>query len=327
MKHVLVTEPFHDAGLALLRARDDVTFVEAPDAEPKTLAQLMPGVHGVAVRIAKLPGELLALSNDLEVVSRHGVGCDTVDVAHLTARGIPVAIANGANSTSVAEHTLGMMLALARRSYAADRAVRGGDFAARNRIIAADLEDAHLLIVGFGRVGRKLAPRARAFGMRVTVADIALDRPLADSLGCAAVEDFHDALHDADFVSLHIPLDDTTRNIVAAAELAAMKPGAIVINCARGGIVDEAALLAALEAGHLNGAGIDVFSIEPPPVDHPILGRLMERDDVLLAPHAGAASFGAVRAMSTMAVQNILDAFDGRLDPANVFNADGLGLS
>ncbi len=319
MKTVLLTEPIHNNGVALLETRADVNLVKAPDIQPETLAQLMPGTHAVLVRLAQFPSELLELSNDLEVVSRHGVGCNAIDVAHLTNRGIPMAIAAGANSTSVTEHTFGLLLSLARRQREQDAAVRDGRFGDRNKLIATDLEGARLLVIGFGRVGRKVARVARAFGTEVTVADIALDRSLATDLGCKAVADFRPELAEVDMVTVHVPLDESTHHLLGAREFAAMKPGAILINCARGSVVDEAALLDALEAGHFAGAGLDVFSVEPPPLDDNVLAKLLARQDVLAAPHTGAASHGAMR---MMAVQNILDAFDGKLTAERLFNPE-----
>ena len=181
-----------------------------------------------------------------------------------------------------------------------------------------------MLVVGFGRVGRKVAPRARAFGMNVTVCDIVLDRQLADDMGCEGIEDFREALPKADVVTLHIPLDERNHHIMSTAEFEMMKPGGVLINCARGGVVDEAAMLAALQSGQLGGACLDVFSEEPPPHDDPVIAAIMARDDVVLAPHAGAASYGAMRSMSVMATQNILDCFDGKLNPDNIFNLGGL---
>ncbi len=323
MKRVLVTEPIHEAGMALLHGRDDIEVVVPRDTGNAAIAEAMAGIHGIAVRTVKLPAEILSLSDDLQVVSRHGVGCDNVAVDYLTARGIPVAIAAGANATSVAEHTMGLILATARHMLVQDAAVRAGDFNARFQRIATDLHGASLLIVGFGRAGRKVAPLARAFGMAVTVADIVLDCDLANDLGCRAVEDFRPELPGADFVTLHVPLDDTTRHLVSTAELERMKPGAVLINCARGGIVDETAMVAALDAGLLAAAGLDVFDDEPPPPDSPLLSRA----DVVLTPHAGAASHGAMRAMAEMAAQNILDSFDGKLAPDCTFNLDGLAPS
>ena len=324
MKRVLVTEPFHQDGINLLNARGDVTVIQASNAEPGTLAQLIPGIHGIAVRTATMGSDLLGLSTELQVVSRHGVGCDNLDVAHLTARGIPVAIAAGANSTSVAELTFAMILSLTRRLRELGHAVKNNDFNARSTLLALELEGADLLVLGFGRIGQKVAARARAFGMNVTVADIALDHQLAAKMGCKVLPDFREGLSGTDILSVHVPLNETTRHIISKSELAQMKSGAIIINCARGGIVDETALLGALESGKLTGAGLDVYSIEPPPKEDPVLSRLLSRDDVILSPHSGAASTGAMRAMAMMAAQNILDCFDGKLQANCTFNRQEL---
>ena len=209
MKRVLVTEPLHESGMALLEARPDIEIVMAKDNSPETLSQAVVGVHGIAVRVSRLPSEILSRANELEVISRHGVGCDRLDMAHLNARGIPVMIAAGANATSVAEHTMGLLLATARNLVAQDRAIRQGWFNERLSRLATDLSGATLLIVGFGRVGRKLAPLARAFGMEVVVADIALDEALAEEMGCRGVTDFRTVLANTDVISLHVPLDET----------------------------------------------------------------------------------------------------------------------
>ena len=320
MKRVLVTEPFHQDGINLLNARGDVTVIQASNAEPGTLAQLIPGIHGIAVRTATMGSDLLGLSTELQVVSRHGVGCDNLDVAHLTARGIPVAIAAGANSTSVAELTFAMILSLTRRLRELGHAVKNNDFNARSTLLALELEGADLLVLGFGRIGQKVAARARAFGMNVTVADIALDHKLAAKMGCKVLPDFREGLSEIDILSVHVPLNETTRHIISKSELAQMKSGAILINCARGGIVDETALLGVLESGKLTGAGLDVYSVEPPPKEDPVLSRLLSREDVILSPHSGAASTGAMRAMAMMAAQNILDCFDGKLQVDCIFN-------
>ena len=324
MKRVLVTEPLHEVGMSLLQARPDVEVILAGDKHPETLAKLVPGVHAIAVRAAKLPAELLAGARDLEVVSRHGVGCDSVAVDHLSERGIPVAIASGANAASVAEHTMALILTTARHLPAQDAAVRGARFTDRAGLIATDLAGATLLIIGFGRVGRKVAPLARAFAMNVVVADIALDRGLAAKMGCRAVEDFRPELAGTDFVTLHVPLDDSTRHLLSKTEFDRLKRGAVLINCARGGVADEAAMIAALDSGRLAAAGLDVFSEEPPRADDPLLGQLLRRDDVFLTPHSAAASHGSMRAMSRMTAQNILDCFDQQLSPECVFNHDAL---
>ena len=316
MKTVLLTEAIHPSGRAILTARGDVEVIETGGISPDLILDKIGQAHAVFVRLAKLDEPVLAAAENLEIVSRHGVGCDAVAVEYLTSRGIPVAIATNANSRSVMEHTMMLFLATARRLREHDSAIRTGDFAVRMRAIGGDLYGKQALIIGFGRIGKRVAAMCRAFGMDVTVADIALDREHAAELGCNAVEDFRPELSTADFVSLHVPLDHSTHHLLAASEFAAMKQGAIVINCARGAVLDEDALAAALQSGHLGAAGIDVFEIEPAPADHPLFGR----DDVIVTPHSAGTSEDALKRTAELAAQNILDCFDGKLKRENVFN-------
>lgn len=320
MKRVLYTERMHPCGPDLLATRPDIEVVYADDTSPEGLAAAMPGTHAIAVRTVHLTADILSNANDLKVVSRHGVGCDSIAVDHLSGRGIPVAIAAGANARSVTEHTMAFLLALARQFPAQDAMVRAGRWQNRNDLRAVDLDGATILIVGFGRIGRMVAPLCKAFGMNVVVADIDLDRDLAKQMGCRAVTDFHDELANADFITLHVPLDDKTRHLIGPAEFAAMKKGTILVNCARGGIVDDDALVAALDSGQVLRAGLDVMTEEPPAIDHP----LIKRDDVILTPHNGAGSYAASELVSLMTAQNILDYFDGCLHDDNIFNLDGL---
>ncbi len=320
MKRVLVTEDMHARGFDVLKSASNIEVVRVDDIEPATLAAAVEDVDAIIVRSAVFPSDILEKAGRLQVISRHGVGCDNLDVAHLSSRGIPVAIASGANARSVAEHTLGLMLAAARELPLLDDVVKTGHWADRNNYRAADLYGAKALIVGFGRIGRLVAPLCKAFGMETVVADIALDEDLATEMGCRGIEDFRPELADADFVSLHVPLDDTTRHLVGKDELAMMKQGSILINCARGGIVDDAALLAALESGHLRGAGLDVMTNEPPAPDD----TLMLRSDVVMTPHNGAGAMSAAIAMAEMSAQNVLDAFDGKLRADCTFNLAAL---
>jgi D-3-phosphoglycerate dehydrogenase / 2-oxoglutarate reductase len=320
MKRVLVTEHMHEAGYDVLAAHKDIEIVRIPDIERETLKAAIKDVHGIVLRSAKLDIDILQHANSLQIVSRHGVGCDNIDVAHLTDRGIPVAIAAGANARSVAEHTLGFMIAAAREFRILDDLVKAGRWAERNDYRAKDLKGAKVLIVGFGRIGRLVAPLCKAFGMDVVVADIALERDLAESMGCRAVEDFRPELAGTDFLTVHVPLDETTRHLISKRELAALTPGAIVINCARGGIVDEDALLAALESDHIRAAAVDVMSEEPPRADHPLIAR----KDVLMTPHNGAAAMSAAIAMAEVAAQNVIDLFAGELKDEMTFNLEGL---
>lgn len=323
MKRVLITEPMHEIGDEILNASPDIEIVRADNIEPDTLKEAVKGVDAIIARSAQLTSDILEGAENLQVVSRHGVGCDSIDVAYLTSRKIPVAIASGANARSVAEHTMGLMLSAARELPLLDNLVKAGRWSERNNYRACDLFGAKIVILGFGRIGKLVAPLCKAFGMQVVVADIKLDNELADKLGCKGVEDFRPELADADFLSLHVPLDDSTRHIISTDELNAMKPGGIVVNCARGGIVDDEALLKALEVGHLRGAALDVMTTEPPAPDHP----LMLRSDVVMNPHNGAGAMSAAIAMAEMSAQNVIDTFNGVLREDCTFNLEGLRAS
>jgi D-3-phosphoglycerate dehydrogenase len=321
MKKVVVTENIHADGIALLEARDDIELSLLDGTDHAQIAAEIIDADAVLVRTAQLTAAELSPATNLQVVSRHGVGCDNVDVSHMTSRGLPVAIAAEANSTSVAEHVLMMMLTLCKRAEQYDQLTRSGGFHERGRYKTFELQGKHILIIGYGRIGKKVAPLCRAFGMRVTVADIELDRVHAEATGCKAVEDFAPALADADFVTLHVPLDDTTRNLIGTAELAAMPAHAILINCARGGVVDELAVAKAVLSDTLGGFGSDVFTAEPPASDNPLLSL----PNSVLSPHNAATTAEGFQRMATGAAQNILDCFDGKLTAPFVFNARELG--
>lgn len=319
MPTVLITEPIDPAGTALLdRAGLDWAFASATDE--KTLAREAADARAMIVRVAPVTAAVLGAAPHLRVVAKHGVGCDNIDVAHLSARNVPMAISAGANAQSVAEHTLALLLAAARRLREQDAAMRAGAFNRRHELIATDLHGARALVIGYGRVGSRVARLLRAFGVDVTVADIRPLEPEARAEGLAFVHDFREALPCADIVCLHVPLDASTAGMLDRATFARFKPNAVFVNCARGGVMDEAALEWALEHGPLAAAGVDVFTQEPTPADHPLFAR----DDIVVSPHTGAASRGAVVAMATMAAENVIAGLQGELLPERVFNLDAL---
>ena len=320
MRKVLVVQPIHDVGLDLLRARDDVAVSVVDDPGDEALRAHLAEAEGVIVRNDRVDADMLAVARKLKVVARHGVGFDNVDVAALTRRGIPLAVVGDVNAVAVAEHTLYLMLAVARKSFALDRAVRTGRFAERDVIAATELWQKTLLVVGYGRIGRRVAALGRAFDMTVLVYDPLVAAAEIDAAGCRPAADFHAALPEADFVSLHAPLTGETANLIGGAELGAMKPTAILINAARGGLVDEAALHRALVDGAIGGAGLDTFAQEPPGPDNPLLAL----DNVVLSPHSASLTEECRRRMAIACAQHVLDAFDGTLDPAVVVNPETL---
>ena len=312
-------QPIAPPALDLFKARDDVEFEVLTDASPANIAAHVADAHAITIRDAKLPVQALEGARNLLIVSRHGVGYDNVPVAFCTERGVPVTIVGDVNAVSVAEHTLFLMLAVAKNGPRFDRAVREGDFGIRSRKTTVELRGKTLLLVGYGRIGQEFAARSRALGMAIAAFD-----PFVDQASHPDVR-FHptlgDALRTADVVSLHVPLGEATRNLINAEALACMKPGGILLNAARGGIVDEAALIVALESGHLHGAGMDVFLREPLPASDPLLAR----DDIVFSPHCAALTTECLVEMGKATVRNVLAAFDGNLDPGLVVNRSVLG--
>lgn len=319
MKHVVVTESLHPDGIALLEARKDVRLTLV-DGDPVKLSAALGDAHGVLVRTMMLSESQLQIAKNLEVVSRHGVGCDNIDVAYLSARGIPVAIAADSNTTSVIEHVMMMMLTLNKRVMQYDQLTRNGQFSQRGSLHTSELSGKSILIIGFGRIGKRVAPLCKAFNMRVTVADIALDRAYAKELGVDAVDDFRPLLSDSDYVTLHVPLNDSTTNLIDSTELHTMSEHSILINCARGGVVSEEAVAAAIVSGDIAGFGSDVFLTEPPASNNPLLSL----PNTVLTPHNAASTVEGMQRMATYSAQNILDQFDGKLTDERIINAHEL---
>ena len=313
-KKVLVIQRIAQPALDILSARDDIEFEVLTDTSVDNIAARSVDVDAITIRDAPLPAEAIAGARNLKVISRHGVGFDNVPIAFCTERGIPVTIIGDVNAVSVAEHTLFLMLAVAKNGGRFDRAVRAGDFAVRSRKTTVELRGKTLLLVGYGRIGQEFAARARALGLSVAAYDPFVDR--ARFTDVRFFDTLQAALEQADVVSLHVPLGEDTRNLIDAEALASMKQGSILLNAARGGIVDEAALIAALESGRLHGAGLDVFAREPLPADDPLLAR----EDIMFSPHCAALTAECLVDMGVATVRNVLAALDGTLDPSLVVN-------
>ena len=321
MAQVLIAGSVNEGGLALLRARGDVDFEMLANPSVADLDARIADIDALVLRLTPVREETIAKADRLKVVSRFGVGYDNVDVTALTRRGIPLTVVGDANAVTVAEHTFMHMLAASRRLIAQDRAVREDRYHERGAAGKSDLWRKTVLVVGFGRIGRLVAERCAAFGMAVIVADPYAERAAVEANGYRYLEDFHDGLAEADFVTLHLPAMADGRPILAAAEFRAMKPGAFLLNVARGALVDEAALAEALESGQLRGAGLDVTREEPPSADSPLL----RFDNVVLTPHSASLTEECIERMSIVSVQNALDAIDGCLKPEFVVNREALG--
>jgi len=317
---VLILGKIEAAGIDLLLEQGRIDVRELPDHSPDIMQQVG-DADAIVVRMTRIDSRLIDAAPSLKVVARHGVGYEAVDVAALTARGIPLALVGDVNSGAVAEHTLAMMLAVSKRIVVHDRALRDGRFDVRDRFAATELADKTVLIVGFGRIGRRVAQHCAAFEMDVYVHDPFFGIDEVRPFGYKYSPILQDALEIADYVCLHVPKSAETVNLIGKPELASMKPTATLINVSRGGIVDEAALFDALSQGRLAGAALDVFEPEPPLTDNPLLSL----DSVVLSPHCAAFTRECGRRMSVACARNVLAAFDGSLDPALVVNPETLG--
>jgi D-3-phosphoglycerate dehydrogenase len=292
--------------------------VVAPDPSVTTLKRVIAGADALLARTAPIPAELIDAAPRLRVIARHGVGVDNIAVDAATRRGIPVAYTPEANKNSVAEHALALILALAKQLPAYDRATRAGEWGIRDRYAATDLAGKTLGVVGMGRIGTLIARKAAAgFDMRVVAVDPYVPRATIAATGAEPLEALDDLLPLADVLTLHVPLLPSTRGLVAARELGRMKPTAILINTARGGVVDEPALYDALVRGTIRAAGLDVFEEEPAHGGHP----LFRLPNVLVTPHAAALTGECVVRMATGAAQAIADVLRGGR-PAHVVNPE-----
>jgi D-3-phosphoglycerate dehydrogenase / 2-oxoglutarate reductase len=324
-KKIFITESFSQAGRILLGERDDIEMVEFPNMisaiDFQTKLREHAPVHGVALGGTRFGETELEASGDMKVVTRIGVGFDAVDVPALSKRRVPLMVAGTANSPSVAEHAVFMMLTLAKRATEMHSMVRDNRWAARLGMLPYDLFGKTVLIVGFGRIGSRTAKRCLAMEMTVLVYDPYKPATDIKAAGCEPVTDLDATLPRADFVTIHCPKNAETVGMFNAARIKLMKPAAYLINTARGGIVDEKALHEALVSKKLAGAGLDVFEQEPPPAQHPLLAL----PNVIMAPHVAGVTREAVDRMSEQTARNILSALDGTPIRHNVINQDVLG--
>jgi D-3-phosphoglycerate dehydrogenase len=321
MAHVLVAGLIHEQGLDVLRNAPGITFRLVEEISTSSYAPFVGEADAIIIRTQPLPADVIAKAARLKIVSRHGVGYDNIDMAAANARKIPVTIVGDVNSRAVAEHTLMLMLAAARRTVAHDQATRSGQWNERNKFDSVELDGKHLLILGFGRIGRRVAELAHAFGMSVSAYDPFVAPEVIAANGASPATNLHEALAVADFVSLHLPASPEGPAITAK-QLAAMKSSAILINAARGELVDEAALDRALREGRLRHAALDVYGQEPPVADNPLLSN----PRVTLMPHNAGLTAECAARMAIVSARNVIAFFSGKLDPNLVVNRTSIGL-
>jgi D-3-phosphoglycerate dehydrogenase len=302
MPRVLVSDKLEAPGLELMR-QAGLELDERHGLKGDALKEALRAADGVIVRSGTtLTADLLEDPGRLRAVVRAGVGVDNIDVAAATRKGILVMNTPGGNTVSTAEHTLSLLTALARHVPAADASLHAGKWE-RTKFVGAQLAGKTLGVVGLGRIGREVARRAAALDMKVVGFDPFLAPAGAAQLGFETVAGLGELLPRVDFLTVHTPLTDETRDLIGAAELAKLPKGARVLNCARGGIINEAALAEALRSGHLAGAALDVFAQEPPPADHPLL----KLPNVVVTPHLGASTVEAQVSVAREAAQLMAD--------------------
>lgn len=301
---VLVAEAVASEGVELLRARHQVD--ERPGLSREELRAILPDYDALIVRSqVQVDAELIAAGSRLVVIGRAGVGVDNVDLEAATRAGIVVVNAPTGNTIAAAEHTLALLYGVARRTAPADASVRRGEWK-RAQFTGLELRGRTLGIVGLGKIGQAIAVRARAMEMTVLGVDPFVTAEAAANHGVELVE-FDEMLSRADVVTVHVPLTRATRGLIGREAIAKLKPGSIVLNVARGGVLDEAAVADALRSGHLGGAGIDVFETEPPTGS-----PLLDAPNTLLTPHLGASTAEAQVLVSEEVAAQVLDVLDGR---------------
>lgn len=314
---VLVTWPGFDtngseAATVLRMAGLDIRL--APKLGSRTsreLSALLAGCVGVVASTDPYDRSVLEATPSLRVIARVGVGIDSIDLEAATEMGVVVTITPGANGETVAEHTLALMLATVRRLVENDSSVRRGHWDRASSLTGGELRDKVVGLIGYGAIGRAVARRLDGFGVRVVVCD-----PAAEPAEGVEILNLEGLLELADIVSLHVPLLESTRELIGKEELARVKPGAILINTARGALLDEPSLVEALESGHLGAAGLDVFAEEPPRST-----RLVSLPNVVLTPHIAGISIESIGRMLRSASHAVVDVLDGRM-PHGVVNPE-----
>ncbi|QWP76405.1 phosphoglycerate dehydrogenase [Lysobacter sp. K5869] len=299
---VLACDGIHEDGLALFREAGWDVVVSDPIKDTAALAAALKGVDAILVRSAtKVPAEALADAAQLRVIGRAGAGVDTIDVEAATERGIAVMNAPDGNTLAAAEHAISLLFALARHIPRADAGMKAGEWP-KNGLTGFELEGKKLGVIGLGRIGGTVARKAQGIGMEVAAHDPFLPASAAGK-GSVPLKSLEELLAWADVVTLHIPRTKETTNLLSEASMRSMKKGAYLINAARGGLVDEAALLTLIEEGHIAGAALDTFVTEPLPADSP----LRANPKLILTPHLGASTSEAQQAVSTILARQIID--------------------
>ncbi len=310
MAKVVISHRLHDDGMAILeQANSEIVITN--DGSPAAMLPELLNADGLIIRIGSIDRQTMLQAKNLKAIGRPGVGVDDVDVKTATELGIPIVIAPGANTRSVAEHAFALMFACAKDLLRSDKEMRKGNFAIRSSYKAYELNGKTLALVGYGRIGSILAQISKAIGMQVKVYDPFVNQYVIEKEGYTYCTRLEDVIQHAHVISINVPLTTETRNLIGAQEINMMMPDTILINCARGEVIDETALVQALEKGRIHSAGLDVFASEP--VD--ITASLFQLDNVTVSPHMAGQTKEAASGVATMAAEGVIAVINGEQWP------------
>ena len=319
---VLVVQGLHEQGLEMLKNRTDIEFNVLMSDDENKILEAAKDVNGITVRTAKISSKIIEAANKLQVVSRHGVGYDSIDLVSLNNKKIPLTIAAHSNMISVSEQAMFFLLALSKNVFYYDDFTRKGDWTNRWDVKAWDLAQKNILVIGFGRIGSNFVKRALAFDMNVYVYDPYVEKEKVKISGAIPVDNISENLSKMDAVTLHCPKNDETTDLFTKQEFDLMKKSSFIINCARGGILNEEDLYEALINKKIAGAGLDVFDVEPTPSSNP----LFKLNNVILSPHIAGVTVESTVRMATETVQNVLDVLDDKINQSVVVNNKEIGM-
>ena len=319
---VLVVQGLHEQGLQMLKNRTDIEFNVLMSDDENEILEAAKDVNGITVRTAKISSRIIEAANKLQVVSRHGVGYDSIDLVSLNNKKIPLTIAAHSNMISVSEQAMFFLLALSKNVFYYDDFTRKGDWTNRWDVKAWDLAQKNILVIGFGRIGSNFVKRALAFDMNVYVYDPYVEKEKVKISGAIPVDNISENLQKMDAVTLHCPKNDETTDLFTKKEFNLMKKSSFIINCARGGILNEEDLYEALKNENISGAGLDVFDVEPTPSSNP----LFKLNNVILSPHIAGVTVESTVRMATETVQNVLDVLDDKINQSVVVNNKEIGM-
>jgi len=316
MHKIAIVDKIHEDGINLLKNNPKFKCEIIEDLSKENLISKLPDFDGITLRRGKIDFEILKNCKKLKVISRHGVGYDNIDTNFLKKNNITLLVTDTTTSTSPAEHIMFMILNISKGKDFYDQSVRSGNFDTVMHMKNENFElfGKKILIIGFGRIGRKLIKKCLGFEMKVYVYDPYVDKKTIESLDGKKIEDLDDGLKEADILSLSVPLNKETNNIINMEKMKKMKRTSVIINISRGGVVNEKDLNKALNDGIIYGAGLDVFSKEPPSEDNPLL----KNKKVLLSPHAATFTKECSSNMAIQTAQNIIDFFEKKLNKSMI---------